>query len=376
MSFLPFLLMVALVLFGAHAVLGVSIAHFFSLTTLSQRLVLALIMTGLSASFIVASILAHLYENLLTRAFYFVSGIWLGLLTYLVFSSIIIWIILWVAPRISAYRIDTPRLAVVFLVLSIMLSIFGMWNAFHPRIKEVSVRIPGLPAAWQDKKIIQLSDVHLGHIYHADFLRGVVIQANEMDPAMVVITGDLFDGMDGSLGDLVSPLRELRSEHGIFFVTGNHETYLGVETVRGLLADAGITVLDDEVVDVDGLALIGIGYPERGETKDMSETLRSLSPGFAGRPNILLFHSPTHIDLFRSSGINLQLAGHTHLGQIFPFNYLTHRIFKGYDYGLFEEADGYSLYTTNGVGTWGPAMRIGNTPEIVVITLRGENQTY
>ena len=373
MSFLPFLLMVALVLFGAHAVLGVSIAHFFSLSTLSQRLMLALIMTGLSASFIVASIRAHLYENLLTRVFYFVSGIWLGLLTYLVFSSIIIWIILWVAPRISAYRIDAPRLAVVFLALSITLSIFGIWNAFHPRIKEVSVRIPGLPAAWQDKKIVQLSDVHLGHIYRADFLQGVVAQANEMNPAMVVITGDLFDGMDGSLGDLVSPLRELRSEHGIFFVTGNHETYLGVEAVRGLLADAGVTVLDDEVADVDGLALIGISYPERGETKDMSETLRLLSPGFAGRPNILLFHSPTRIDLFQSSGINLQLAGHTHLGQIFPFNYLTHRIFKGYDYGLFEEADGYSLYTTNGVGTWGPAMRIGNTPEIVVITLAGDN---
>ena len=365
--------MVALVLFGAHALLGVSIAHFFSLSSTVQRLVLVLIMTGLSASFIAASILAHLYENLFTRIFYFISGIWLGLLTYLVFSSVIIWIILWVVPRVSAYRVDMPRLAMIFLVVSVALSVFGIWNAFHPRIKEISVRIPGLPAVWEDQRIVQLSDVHLGHIYRDGFLQGVVAQANEAEPAMVVITGDLFDGMDGRLENLVSPLSDLRSEHGTFFVTGNHETYLGVEAVEKLLAEVSVTVLDDEVVDVAGLALVGLSYPERGQKKDIASLLRSLSPDFSGRPNILLFHSPTSIDLFRFAGINLQLSGHTHLGQLFPFNFLTHRIFKGYDYGLSEEAGGYSIYTTNGVGTWGPAMRIGNIPEIVVITLRGDN---
>jgi hypothetical protein len=248
-------------------------------------------------------------------------------------------------------------------------SVYGIWNADHPQIKNITVTIPNLPQQWKNKIIVQLSDVHMGHVYRADFLRRIVAKVNAVHPDMVVITGDFFDGMDGDLQQLVRPLNDLGPEKGIFFITGNHETFLGIDKVFAAFQNTRVQILQDQVVDVDGLKVIGIGYPSRGENKDVVGVLHSLKKDFVGRPNLLLFHAPVHIDEFKNSGVNLQLSGHTHQGQIFPFRYITELVYKGYDYGLHRIGD-YTLYTTNGAGTWGPAMRTGNIPEVVVITLQ------
>lgn len=358
----------SLILFGAHAILGVSMVQFLGIHDPGRRIVLAVTLTVLSLSFIASSMLVHFYENFLTRAIYLFSGFWLGLLTYLVLFSLLLWCIVWGTALFDTTRPDVVLLAIIFFVGSLGLSIYGIWNAFHPKITEVSVSLPHLPDVWKGKRIVQLSDVHLGSIYRADFLRGVIQQVNALHPEIVVITGDLFDGIDGQLENLIAPFDDLYAEQGTYFITGNHETYLGSEYTSRLLAGKNIRVLNDEVVDISGLALIGIGYPERGVPKDMRAIMQSLRPAFLGKPNILLFHSPTNLDIFKSFGVNLQLSGHTHLGQIFPFQYITNRVYRGHDYGLYRDGE-YALYTTNGVGTWGPAMRIGNTPEIVVFTL-------
>ena len=161
----------------------------------------------------------------------------------------------------------------------------------------------------------------------------------------------------------------LDPERGIFFITGNHENFLGTDQVFAAFQNTRVRILQDQVVDVDGLKVIGISYPKRGENKDVVGVLHSLEKYFAGKPNVFLFHAPVHIEEFKNSGVNLQLSGHTHRGQIFPFRYITELVYKGHDYGLYRMGD-YTLYTTNGAGTWGPAMRTGNTPEIVVVTLQ------
>lgn len=368
MKFSTLIIAFSLILFGSHAALGVSLAQFFQIQNLGSRILIAVGMTILSVSFIASSMLVHFYENAFTRVFYLLSGFWLGLLTYLILFSLVLWCIVWGAALFGWSRPDTVVLAIIFSLCSLGISIYGIWNAFHPKIVEVSISLPDLPNAWKGKRIVQLSDVHLGSVYRAGFLRKIIREINELHPEAVVITGDLFDGIDGQLENLIAPFDDLRSEKGVYFVTGNHETYLGSEYASRLLSEKGIRVLDDEVVDISGLALIGISYPERGVSKDISSLMRSLQPGFSGKSNILLFHAPTNIDIFKSFGVNLQLSGHTHLGQIFPFQFVTSRVYHGHDYGLYRDGD-YTLYTTNGVGTWGPAMRIGNTPEIVVITL-------
>jgi predicted MPP superfamily phosphohydrolase len=368
MQFIPFLLFAAAALFSVHYFLYASMVSLFSITAVACRYILAASIGFLSVSFLVSSILAHLRENIFTRSFYFLSGFWMGLLANLVLAIIAVRLILWVSPRIGIGHPSPIPLAGAVFTLAVLVSLYGTWNAFHPKVTEISVHIPNLPDSWKGKKIVQLSDVHLGHIYQEKFLQNVVDRVNSIHPEMVVITGDLFDGMDGHLKPLVTPLGDIHADKGIYFVIGNHETYLGVENTLSVLQGTNVRVLQDEVTDVDGLRLIGISFPDRGVTKDMAGLMKTLSPSFQGKPNVLLFHAPMHIDIFKSVGVNLQLSGHTHVGQIFPFGFITKLIFHGHDYGLYQDG-GYSLYTTNGVGTWGPSMRIGNTPEIVSITL-------
>ena len=236
------------------------------------------------------------------------------------------------------------------------------------QVKRIKVEIKNLPEAWRGKTIVQISDVHLGNIYKSDFLAEVVKKTNALHPEAVMITGDLFDGMDGNLDPLVAPLNDLKTEKGIYFVTGNHETYLGVKESLRVLAKTDVKVLSDEVVDLDGLKIIGISYPESFVGDDEIVKLKLLQPKFLGQPNILLYHAPVNILAAKDLGVNLQLSGHTHLGQQFPFNFVTKIIYKGYDYGLHTLGD-FSIYTTSGVGTWGIPMRLGTQSEIVAIEL-------
>lgn len=362
-----FILLALAVLFGAHYFLYFSIIRFFVITNAFLKSALFILISFLSISFILSMILARWQENILTRTFYFLSGFWLGLLTNLIIAGAVMWLIVWIS-RLAGFNVNTVVLGVVFFVAALGVSAYGAWNSFNPRIKNITVNIPDLPEQWKNKKIVQLSDVHLGIIYQENFMKSVVKEVNKISPEMVVVTGDLFDGTDGDLNSLISPLNDIKAEKGVFFITGNHETYLGVEKVFGVLQKTKINILRDQVVDVGGLRLVGIDYPEMGKPQDLAAKLDSLKKDFYGKPNVLLYHSPANIDLFMRSGVNLQLSGHTHEGQIFPFGYITKLIYGSYDYGLHRIGD-YTIYTTTGVGTWGPPMRIGNTPEIVVITL-------
>jgi predicted MPP superfamily phosphohydrolase len=277
--------------------------------------------------------------------------------------------VIWLSQKLG-YAPDTLIIGSIFFIIASLYSVYGAWNAFNPQIKNVQVSIKNLPEQWKGKRIVQLSDVHLGHVYQTDFLAKIVKMTNELRPDVVVITGDLFDGMDGHLENLVGPLKDLQAPYGTYFITGNHETYLGVDKSFSILDGTKVKILNDAVKDLDGLQLIGISYPERGQVKNLGQTIKMLPDYVVGKPTILLYHAPTGILEAKEAGVNLQLSGHTHVGQLFPFSIITDLIYKGYDYGLHTLGD-YSIYTTNGVGTWGPPIRTGNTPEIVNITLGG-----
>ena len=355
-------------LVGSHYLAYVSTVHFFAITNNVHKKAFAASLAFLSISFILSSVLISRQENYFTRGAYLLSGYWLGILVNLLMAISAVWLVIAVY-RVMGFQPKVTMLALICFGLAFMYSVYGIWNADHPQIKNITVTIPNLPQQWKNRAIVQLSDVHMGHVHRAEFLRRIVTKINAVHPDMVVITGDFFDGMDGDLQQLAQPLNDLAPEKGIFFITGNHEMFLGIDKVFAAFENTRVQILQDRVVDVDGLKVIGIGYPGHGENKDVVGVLHSLQKNFEGRPNLLLYHAPVHIDEFKNSGVNLQLSGHTHQGQIFPFRYITELVYKGYDYGLYRMGD-YTLYTTNGAGTWGPAMRTGNTPEIVVVTLQ------
>lgn len=361
-----FILIALGILSGAHYFIYRSIVDFFNISGSKVKTGLGLALFFLAASFILSSIAAHRVENLFTRSYYFSASLWTGVLTNLVVFFALAWLVIG-AARIFSIDIDRAAVGVAAIILAAALSAYGVWNAFNHHVKDVTVRIKDLPAEWQGKRVVQISDLHLGHVFKERFLEKVVEEVNRLEPEMVFITGDLFDGMDGDLHLTVKPISELRAPRGSYFITGNHETYFGVEKVFDILKDVKVEILDDRLVEVDGLQVVGVSYPERGDSKDIIKTIEAAGLDRT-KPSILLFHNPANAGAAQRAGVSLQLSGHTHKGQIFPFNFITKAIYRGKDYGLIEEGD-FSLYTTNGVGSWGPTMRTSKKPEIVSIRL-------
>ena len=365
--FLLILLVFMSIIFGAHWLVYHSVVKFFNLTDCNLRTFLAIIIFLLSLSFVISSFLSHWWANDFTRIFYLSSNIWLAFLNNLVLILILIWIIKW-GTRFFDFNLNFRFLTILLALIAMGLTIWGVRNAFNPKIKNISVKIKNLPTSWQNKTAVQISDVHLGNIYNSDFLEEVVNKINTIDPEIIFITGDLFDGMDyREITSSTDSLNNLKARD-IFMVTGNHENYLGIErTKQALENNPKIKILENELVDIDGLKVIGLNYPEReGLGFSFSEIFKKLKDYDSKDANILLYHEPKNIQEAKKLGVKLQLSGHTHKGQSFPFNFITYWMYHGYDYGLFTLED-YNLYTTNGVGTWGPPMRTGNHSEIVAI---------
>lgn len=254
----------------------------------------------------------------------------------------------------------------MILLLGIAFGIYGLWNAQNPIIKNTDIQISNLPESWKGKKIVQLSDIHLGLVYGADFMLDVINKVNEQNPDIIVITGDYFDGNCCGLQNYALMLNQLKAQKGKYFITGNHETYIGTDTVRNALTDTDVVFLNDETVDIDGLKITGIGYPLIGENKDFGSILKKIKPE---DPDILLYHEPSIIKQTKKADVDLMLSGHAHDGQMVPLNLITRMIFGKYHTGFYKEGN-FNINTSTGVGTWGPPLRTGNHPEIGVFTLK------
>jgi predicted MPP superfamily phosphohydrolase len=332
-----------------------------------HRIALAVIFFLMPLSFVGSMFLAHAVDNILTRVFYFCASLWLGVGLTLLAALGCAWVALGVAG-VAGLKPRPLWFGIAALTLTVLYSAYGIVNAYHPRPVECTVRIKNLPSGWQGKTIVQLSDVHLGRIFRAKFLSRVVEKVNAQNPEMVLITGDLFDGARGNLEALVAPLNRMNAPQGTYFVTGNHEAYLGVSHAVAALRTTPVTVLSDECVMVDGLQVVGIAYPDGRDARGFSQRLAAVTEFNPHLPSILLYHTPSQIPAAKAAGISLQLSGHVHQGQIFPLQFVTRLIYGKYYHGLTSEGD-FTIYTSSGTGAWGPTMRTGNHPEIVVIRL-------
>jgi len=254
------------------------------------------------------------------------------------------------------------------VLAAVLFSAYGVWNAMHPRVERITVRMKGLPPEWRGKTIAQISDMHLGFSAGRSFAERVVVMVNAERPAAVAITGDLFDGGDAGLYGLAGALNKLNPPMGTYFITGNHETYLGVARAEDALRRTQVRVLHEEMATPGGLQIIGIAYPGRGESKNIAAAIRNVRGFDPAKASVLMYHSPVHIPEIKATGIRLQLSGHTHRGQLFPFQFITRRVYGKYDHGLNVEDD-FAIYTSPGTGTWGPRMRTTSRAEIAIIRL-------
>jgi uncharacterized protein len=223
------------------------------------------------------------------------------------------------------------------------------------------VRTVTIPAP-VDLRLAQLSDVHLGSV-GGDFFRQVVQKTNALKPDAVLITGDLVDNNSQKVRAAVKLLDQF--EAPVFFISGNHEGYVGLPTVANMLGATKTRWLRNETIDFRGIKIVGLN--DRFDGHYVAETLPALAPAPSAFA-VLMYHRPEGWDDARLLGIDLMLSGHTHDGQIFPFNLLIRLIYPCHG-GLYQK-DGTYLNVCTGTGTWGPRMRLGTDSEVVLIQLR------
>lgn len=372
-----------------HFALYRFILHWLGVSQPLMKTTLLVVFSFLGISFMAAFLLLRWTETPVTILYYRFAAVWFALSVKMIVAVGATWVF-YAGFRMAGWPPSSFRLVASGCVgLALAWSAFGFWAAFHPIVKRVEIPLEHLPEQWRGRTIVQLSDVHLGHFHEPASMARLAERVNALHPDLVVITGDLFDGMRAGVLEFEEPLKRLQARLGVFFVTGNHETYAGLRRCLDLVFRTGIRVLYNEVVEIDGLYLMGVAYPgirDKNEIRGLGEMSLS-APG--EKPCILLFHTPTDIrhdptqdrrtatyfrpdtsfSLSRELGVSLQLSGHSHQGQIFPFGFLTNWIYDGYDYGLHRRG-GFTLYTSSGVGTWGPPMRTGTSAEIVAITLK------
>jgi len=356
-------------LFSAHWFVYSTLIAFCPGLTPSAIGDLRVAMLVLAFSFVVASLLSFRFSNFGVRLLYKTAAAWLGLFNYFFWASCLLWLAWFVlrlshlAPNPSASR---PLLAGFFYALAALTGIYGLINARIFRIRHISVALPKLPPQWRGRRAILVSDLHLGPVNGARFCRRLVRLAARFQPDVVFIPGDLFDGTKSNLDEMVVPLKQLAPPFGIYFSTGNHEEFSDPTQYIEAVKRAGIRVLANELVTVDGLQIAGVLYHDSSSPLRMKAALDGmrLDRSLAG---ILLNHAPTRLPIVEQAGFSLQLSGHTHGGQLFPFTWITERVYGRFTYGL-HRFGALQVYTSTGAGTWGPPLRVGTRPEMVVIT--------
>jgi predicted MPP superfamily phosphohydrolase len=208
----------------------------------------------------------------------------------------------------------------------------------------------------------------LGQVRNFGFAQKIATMVQDLHPDIIFIGGDLYDAETVDVDKVIEPFSRISVPYGTYFITGNHEEFFDNTKYLQAVRRAGIRVLYNEKIELDGLQIIGVDYRDTRKDEAFRSILKKIGVD-RQKPSILLKHTPFHLQAARDHGITFQLSGHTHQGQVFLFRFITSRVYQGYDYGLkwFEDL---LVYTSSGAGTWGPPMRVDTKPEVVVITFR------
>jgi uncharacterized protein len=317
-----------------------------------------------SVSFTTASLLAFRYTNAVLRAFYRAAAVWLGLLTFLFVAAIASWTIFGIS-RLAGLNINFHRMVEVLFAAALAVGFYAVFNAGWTRITRTTVRLANLPAAWRGRKAALISDVHLGHVRNGRFLRRLIAKILREEPDAIFIAGDLYDGTAIDAGRAAEPLNKLTAPQGVYFVAGNHEQFGDDSKYLSAIAAAGVRVLNSEKVEVEGLQIIGVPYRNATQNGHLAAALRHIRLD-RERASVLLTHAPDHPEIAEAAGVSLQLSGHTHLGQFIPWSWMARRIYRQFVYGL-SRIGKMQVFTSSGAGTWGPPLRLGSNPEIVML---------
>ena len=319
----------------------------------------------------------HGFESM-ARLLAYLGYTWMGLL-FLFVSSLLVLDIFRFFLYISGLILQSdfsgispsPRFSfIISLTLSVVIGAYGAFEAKRIRVEHVTIETHKIPKNLGRLKIVQISDVHLGLMVREKRLKRILDRVKSANPDILVSTGDLLDGQTDNLSNLAEMLREIPTTYGKFAVTGNHEFYAGITRSLDFIKNAGFTILKGEGLTVSGLLNIA-GVDDTAGRRYGLETKVSEKALLAALPRekftLLLKHRPL-VDQDALGFFDLQLSGHIHKGQIFPFNLIT-MLFYPVVSGAHKIETNAWLYVSRGSGTWGPPIRFMSPPEVTLIEL-------
>jgi len=319
-------------------------------------------------------VLIFLPTSLLSRRVYFrwlailniLSAVAVGFLSFFLLAALVSWAALAVV-RMAGLGTDSAPIATVAYLGAALLGCAGLFSAYRLRLTRVTIPLAHLPRFWAGRTIALVSDLHLGNLRGAAFSGRVVSRLSQLGAECVLVGGDMFDGVKTNVARAVGPWADLKAPSGVFFVGGNHDDYGGRRGYFAALRHVGLRELANEKVELHGIQLVGV---HDGETHrpDTFKAILDKADLDANRPSILLAHRPENLEVPERAGIDLQLSGHTHGGQFWPWTHIARRVHGQFAQGL-ARFGRMQVFTSTGAGTWGPPFRLGTRAEIVLIRL-------
>ena len=372
-----FLITFFLVYGGMHLYIFAKIRGAFHLSAGANLGLIIFAVIMILAPIIVRMAERYGYESL-ARFMSYTGYIWMGVLLLFFTSSLLLdlyRLLIYTGGLILHRNFShlnlSPLYAVVLpMLIALGINTYGYFEAKNIRTEQLTIKSSKIPEAVGRIRIVQISDIHIGLIVRDERLQRIVEEIKKAEPDILISTGDLVDGQLNNLLEPLTLLRELHPRYGKFAITGNHEFFAGIGQAVAFMQDAGFVVLRGEGLNVAGvLNIAGVDDPtgaRYGISRMISE--KTMLSGLPGQYfTLLLKHQPV-VNSDAPGSYDLQLSGHTHGGQIFPFNLITRSVFP-FHTGYFKLPNDSHLYVSRGAGTWGPPIRFLSPPEITVIDL-------
>jgi len=376
-TFLIFFSIVLLIYSSVNYYLFVRGLQAFSLNQSLKRWYIPIFWT-VAASFIAGSILERTLSSAAGEWIYRIGSFWLAMMLYLTIAVVLIDLVRvlnyffhFLPPFSSVMKF---RLGLIVLSTASVIVIAGHINALWINVKEIPLTIHKKVTGSPEVKILMASDIHLGALIGERREKKLLDIIREQKPDLVLLCGDLVDGEIAPVlrKNLGRHIQEIDTPLGVYAILGNHEYIGGIDKTLPYLKSINIKVLVDEIVTLPyGIQLVGRNDHSSGRGSNAPKPLTELLAGIdQTKPVIVMNHQPFNLQEAADANVDLHLSGHTHNGQLWPFNYLTEAIFE-LSWGYLKKGN-TNFYVSSGYGSWGPSVRTGNRPEVVVFKLKFE----
>lgn len=354
------------VIFLGHRFLYKSHIHFLNIESMRSKLAVIVFYTLMFAAVIFSTLYTRSRHGDFANQLYYTASLWLPVLNYLIIYTFLAWLILFTGNRFCLKLSPKLMQYFVFALTAITLA-WGIFKYYKIEHKVIQVKIKDLPAAWEHKKVLLISDLHIGNYRDENFVKKAVGLLNSQNPDILFIAGDLFDGAAFDTEKIKTEIKGLKANEAIYFTYGNHEHYSDNKVVKEISEAAGFTVLNNETVRHENVLISGIRHEDMQKPEIFSEINTAIAENDKKLPHIFISHEPVkNIERLKKLNVSLQLSGHTHGGQFFPFNIITRIIYGKMNYGLSRHGS-LKSYTSSGMGIWGPAFRFMSQSEFVEI---------